>query len=240
MLIKLIWYAQCSFVITSMISLAEKLQHWSHTLGLCWPSILNGQDFYVIHYKTLMKAMVKISCWIKSCYCDEHFLPCTLSISVFSLDHSHYIEMKRFVQRNMNTADNASDSIHQTHLFKGKQEEGFIRTAERTRVGYFLFAGRRFQLQSCWLTCERVRVRTKATLHFPGFHNAEHRLDGRLKNKVCPSHFSNEKHPKCLQWRMLLTSKLSPLLRASICSDLGQDSVGSVKQAKVLLRMIKF
>lgn len=61
-----------------------------------------------------------------------------------------------------------------------------------------------------------------------------------LKNKVCPSHFSNEKHPKCLQWRMLLTSKLSPLLCASICSDLGQDSVGSVKQAKVLLRMIKF
>lgn len=39
---------------------------------------------------------------------------------------------------------------------------------------------------------------------------------------------------------MLLTSKLSPLLRASICSDLGQDSVGSVKQAEVLLRMIKF
>lgn len=123
---------------------------------------------------------------------------------------------------------------------KKKQEEGFIRTAGRTCVGYFLFAGRRFQLQSCWLTCERVRVCTKATLHFLGFHNAEHRLDGRLKNKVCPSHFSNEKHPKCLQWRMLLTSKLSPLLRASICSDLGQDSAGSVKQAKVLLRMIKF
>lgn len=120
------------------------------------------------------------------------------------------------------------------------QEEGFIRTAEWTLLSYFLFAGRRFLLQSCWLTCERVRVRTKATLHFLGFHNAEHRLDGRLKNKVCPSHFSNEKHPKCLQWRMLLTSKLSPLLRASICSDLGQDSVGSVKQAKVLLRMIKF
>lgn len=85
-------------------------------------SIGNNLNFFfnVIHYKTLMKAMVKISCWIKSCYYDEHFLPCTLSIAVFSLDHSHYIEMKRFVQRNMNTADNASDSIHQTHLFKKK------------------------------------------------------------------------------------------------------------------------